>query len=96
MPFPQCRWYLSLTVSLQPIDDAISVLLLVLPVALVLCLIPSTVVANFYAKSITKPIRSMSQATTRVSFNPFTYSDRGTGFWYPGLKKIFSTFSGIN
>ena len=25
----------------------------------------------------------------RISFNPFTYSDRGTGFWYPFLKKYF-------
>lgn len=58
---------LSLTVSLQPIDDAISVLLLVLPVALVLCLILSAVVAYFYAKSITKPIRNISQATTAMS-----------------------------
>lgn len=58
---------LSLTVSLQPIDDAISVLLLVLPVALVLCLILSAVVAYFYAKSITKPIRSISQTTTAMT-----------------------------
>lgn len=44
-----------------------SVLLLILPVALVLCLILSAVVAYFYAKSITKPIRSMSQATTAMT-----------------------------
>lgn len=58
---------LSLTVSLQPIDDAISVLLLVLPAALMLCLILAAVVAYFYAKSITKPIWNMSQATTAMS-----------------------------
>lgn len=26
----------------------------------------------------------------RVSFNPFTYSDRGTGYWYHFFKNIFS------
>lgn len=58
---------LSLTVSLQPIDDAISVLLLVLPVALVFCLILSAVVSYFYAKSITNPVRNMSQVTTAMA-----------------------------
>lgn len=58
--------YLSLTVSLQPIDDAMSVLLLILPVALVLCLLLSAVVAYFYAKSITKPIRDIAQATVNM------------------------------
>lgn len=60
------RVRLSLTVSLQPIDDAISVLLLVLPVALVICLILSAAVAYFYAKSITKPIRDIALATVRM------------------------------
>lgn len=58
--------YLSLNVSLQPIDDAMSVLLLVLPVVLVFCLILSAVIAYFYAKSITKPIRNMAMATVRM------------------------------
>lgn len=58
--------YLSLTVSLQPIDDALSVLLLVLPVALMLCLILSAAVAYFYAKSITKPILNIALATVRM------------------------------
>lgn len=58
--------YLSLSVSLQPIDDAVSVLLLILPAALVLCLILSAVIAYFYAKSITKPIRDMALATVRM------------------------------
>lgn len=57
---------LTLTVSLQPIDDAVSVLLLVLPVALVLCLLISAVVAYFYAKSITKPIRGIASATVEM------------------------------
>lgn len=57
---------ISLTVSLQPIDDAISVLLLILPVALVLCLIISAVIAYFYAKSITKPIRDIVLATVSM------------------------------
>lgn len=57
---------LSLTVSLQPIDDAVAVLLLVLPVALALCLLISAVVAYFYAKSITKPIRGIASATIKM------------------------------
>lgn len=57
---------LSLMVSLQPIDDAVSVLLLVLPAALVLCLFISAVVAYFYAKSITKPIQCIASATVKM------------------------------
>lgn len=58
---------LSLTASLQPIEDAMSVLLLILPVALVLCLLISIVVAYFYAKSITNPICNMSKVTTTMA-----------------------------
>lgn len=57
---------LSLTVSLQPIDDAMSVLLLVLPMVLVFCLILSAVVACFYAKSIARPIQTMAQTTIEM------------------------------
>ncbi len=58
--------HLSLSVSLQPIEDAVSVLLLVLPVVLILCLIISAIVAYFYSKSITKPIRDIAQATVQM------------------------------
>ncbi|MDE7432724.1 MAG: HAMP domain-containing histidine kinase, partial [Lachnospiraceae bacterium] len=65
---------LSLNVSLQPIDDAVSVLLLVLPVVLVLCLMISAVIAYFYAKSITKPIRNITLSTVQMqSLVPDTF-----------------------
>lgn len=57
---------LYLNVSLQPIDDAMSVLLLMLPVVLVLCLIISAVAAYFYARSITKPIRCITEETIKM------------------------------
>lgn len=65
---------LSLNVSLQPIDDAVSVLLLVLPFVLVLCLMISAVIAYFYAKSITKPIRNITLSTVQMqSLVPDTF-----------------------
>ncbi len=58
--------YLTLSVSLQPIGDAVSVLLLILPVVLILCIMLSAAVAYFYAKSIVKPIQSMTAATIKM------------------------------
>lgn len=57
---------LTLTVSLQPIGDAVSVLLLILPVVLIVCILLSAIVAYFYAKSIAKPIQEITAATTRM------------------------------
>lgn len=58
--------HVSMNVSLQPIEDAVSVLLLVLPVVLALCLAISAAVAYFYAKSITNPIQSITSATVQM------------------------------
>lgn len=60
------RGCLTLSASLQPVGDAVSVLLLLLPVVLILCTLLSVVVAYFYAKSIVKPIREITAATTRM------------------------------
>lgn len=59
--------WLTLTMSLQPIDDALSVLLLMMPFSFVICLLVSAAFAYFYAKSITRPIRNMSQATEAMA-----------------------------
>lgn len=58
--------YLTLSVSLQPIGDAVSVLLLILPVVLIVCILLSAIVAYFYAKSIVKPIKKITDATTQM------------------------------
>lgn len=58
--------YLTLSVSLQPIGDAVSVLLLILPVVLIVCTLLSVIVAYFYAKSIVKPIQEITATTTRM------------------------------
>ncbi|MCI8549849.1 MAG: HAMP domain-containing histidine kinase [Lachnospiraceae bacterium] len=58
--------YLTLNVSLQPIGDAVSVLLLILPVVLMTCTLLSAVVAYFYAKSIAKPIQDITDATVKM------------------------------
>lgn len=57
---------LTLNVSLQPIGDAVSVLLLILPVVLVFCILFSALVSYFYAKAIVKPIQSITAATTEM------------------------------
>lgn len=58
--------YLTLSVSLQPIGDAVSVLLLILPVVLIMCIMLSAAVAYFYAKSIVKPIQGITTATIKM------------------------------
>lgn len=58
--------YLTLSVSLQPIGDAVSVLLLILPVVLIVCVLLSAIVAYLYAKSIVMPIQEITTATTRM------------------------------
>lgn len=57
---------LSMNVSLQQIDDAMSVLMLVLPVVLGFCMIISAAAAYFYAKSITKPVRGITEETIKM------------------------------
>lgn len=65
--------YLTLSVSLQPIRDAVSVLLLILPVVFIVCILLSAIVAYFYAKSIVKPIQEITDATTQMkSLSPNT------------------------
>lgn len=58
--------YLTLSLSLQPIGDAVSVLLLLLPVVLIVCILLSAIVAYFYAKSIVKPIQEITATTTQM------------------------------
>ena len=58
--------YLTLSLSLQPIGDAVSVLLLILPVVLIICILLSSIVAYFYAKSIVKPIQEITATTTQM------------------------------
>ena len=57
---------LSLYASLQPIDDAVAVLLLLLPAALAVCVLLSVVAAWLYARSIAKPICAITGATVRM------------------------------
>lgn len=60
------RFFLSMEVSLQPIDDAVSVLILLLPVVLLVCVLLSAVVSWIYAKAIVKPIRSITDTTIKM------------------------------
>ncbi len=57
---------LTLRASLQPIGDAGSVLLLLLPAVLILCVMLSAFVSYFYARSIVKPIQGIADATVRM------------------------------
>ncbi len=57
----------TLRASLQPIDDAVSVLLLVFPPLLLLCILISAVVSFLYARSIVKPIQALTDATVQMS-----------------------------
>jgi signal transduction histidine kinase len=56
------RLSLSFSSSIQPIDEASTVLLRVLPYVLLISLVLGTAVSLIYAKSITAPVKSISEA----------------------------------
>ncbi|MCM1273038.1 MAG: HAMP domain-containing histidine kinase [Clostridium sp.] len=57
----------TLNASLQPIDDAVSVLLVVFPPLLVLCILISAAASFLYARSIVKPIQSLTDTTVQMA-----------------------------
>lgn len=57
----------TLRASLQPIDDAVSVLLLVFPPLLLLCILISAIASFLYARSIVKPIQSLTDTTVKMA-----------------------------
>lgn len=57
---------LTLRTSLQPIEDALSVLMMILPIVLLLCVLLSAAVAYFYARSISKPIKSLTASAIKM------------------------------
>ncbi|MCI8772183.1 MAG: HAMP domain-containing histidine kinase [Lachnospiraceae bacterium] len=58
--------YLTLIVSLQPIGDAVSVLLFILPLVFIVCILLSAIVTYFYTRSIVKPIQNITAATVKM------------------------------
>lgn len=57
---------LSMSISLQPIDDAVSVFMLLLPLVLAFSILLSAVASWFYAKTIVKPIQNITNATVEM------------------------------
>lgn len=57
---------LTLTASVQQIDDAVSVLLMILPIALFVCVILSAGASWLYAKTIVKPIQKITETTVQM------------------------------
>ncbi len=57
---------LNLNVSLQPIEDAVSVLILLLPIVLLICVLLSAAVSWIYAKGVVKPIQKITDTTVRM------------------------------
>lgn len=67
--FRTADWHdvsITLTASLQPIDDAVSVLLMILPIALFVCVILSAGASYLYAKTIVKPIQKITAVTVQM------------------------------
>lgn len=60
--------FLSMEVSLQPIDDAVSVLILLLPAVLLVCILLSAVASSIYAKAIVKPIQNITNTTIKMKY----------------------------
>lgn len=57
------RFIVALTSSMQPIDEANTIILMVLPYVFLICFVLGAGVSFIYAKSITNPIKAISRAT---------------------------------
>lgn len=58
--------HLTLNVSLAPVDDAVSVLMYLLPAVLVFCIVLAAIISWIYAKAIVKPIKKITEATVEM------------------------------
>ena len=59
-------YQLSVTATLQPIGEASSIILMLLPVALLICLAIAAVFALVYSRALTRPIKELSAVTARM------------------------------
>ncbi|WP_195268043.1 HAMP domain-containing sensor histidine kinase [Eubacterium sp. 1001713B170207_170306_E7] len=59
-------YQLSITATLQPVGEASSIILMLLPVALLICLAIAAVFALFYSRALTRPIKEISAVTARM------------------------------
>lgn len=60
-------YQLSVTATLQPIGEASSIILMLLPVALLICLAIAAVFALVYSRALTRPIKELSAVTARMA-----------------------------
>lgn len=59
-------YQLSVSATLQPIGEASSIILMLLPVALLICLAIAAVFALVYSRALTRPIKELSAVTARM------------------------------
>lgn len=58
---------LTMNTSLAPIDDAVAVLMYLLPPLLLICIVISAVISWIYAHSIVKPVKAITDATVQMT-----------------------------
>lgn len=64
--FPDEKGYVKTTVSRQQIEDAVSTVIMILPVTAFVCTIVSVLFALLYSHMITKPIKQISSVTKQM------------------------------
>lgn len=64
--FPDENGYVKTTVSRQQIEDAVSTVIMILPVTAFVCTIVSVLFALLYSHMITKPIKQISSVTKKM------------------------------
>lgn len=58
---------LTASITLAPVDEAVSVILSLLPIALFMCVLVAVVFSLLYARAITRPIKEISEKTRHMT-----------------------------
>ncbi len=58
---------LTLSMTLAPVEEAVGVILSLLPISILLCVVLAIVFSLLYARAITRPIKAMSEVTRRMT-----------------------------
>lgn len=59
--------FLTATTTLAPVDEAVDVIVSLLPLSLVMCILAAIVFSLLYARAITRPIKEISQQTRHMT-----------------------------
>ena len=58
---------LTMSMTLAPVEEAVDIIVSLLPVSLILCVVLAVIFSFFYARALTRPIKAISDETLRMT-----------------------------